>query len=373
MKSLKILVINSGSSSIKYSLFDIHLTGKNNGARYYLRHKGLIERIGHKTSLVKNHKEGIRKILNDLVTIKGARLKDLKELYAIGHRVVHGGIEFEKPTVITERVMSKIKECFKLAPLHNPANFAGIKACKDLLPDTKQVAIFDTAFYHSLPEYAYIYGLPYKYYEKYSLRKFGFHGTSHQFIAHKAARMLKKPFSKINLITCHLGNGCSITAIKNGRAVDTSMGFTPLEGLVMGTRCGDIDPASVIYLSQKEKITLEQIDSILNNESGLKGISGISNDMREIKRAAKKGHKRASLALDIFIYRIKKYIGSYAAILGSVDAIVFTAGIGEHERDIRSRILDGLFDLLNRKKTRVLVVPTNEELMIAQQTFHILK
>ncbi len=373
MSHCKVLVINSGSSSIKYRLFDFCADGKNGGSRYRLLCKGLIEKIGQPGSAVKNHKEGIAAILNNLTSTKEAKLKDLNEIFAIGHRVVHGGVTFKKPTVITEEVIDKIRECFELAPLHNPANFAGIQACKELLPSVKQVAVFDTAFHQSLPEYAYIYGLPYEYYEKYNLRKFGFHGTSHQYVAHEAAKVLKKPLNRLKLITCHLGNGCSITAVKHGKSIDTSMGFTPLEGLVMGTRCGDIDPASVIFLADKEKISLEEIDKVLNYRSGLKGISGLSNDMREIREAAEKGHRRAKLALDIFAYRIRKYIGSYVAALGGVDAIVFTAGIGENEKHVRKAILKGLFNFLDRKKVQVLVIPTNEELMIAKQTFHLVK
>jgi acetate kinase len=372
MTTHKILVINSGSSSIKYRLFEAR-TNSRKDTHFNLLQKGLIERIGQKDSGVPNHLDGIRLLLDDLVKGRDAKLKSLDEIFAVGHRVVHGGVTFKKPSVITEEVIAKIKECFELAPLHNPANFAGIEACQHLLPSLRQVAVFDTAFHQTLPEYAYIYGLPYEYYEKYNLRKFGFHGTSHQYVAHEAAKVLKKPLSKLRLITCHLGNGCSITAVKNGKSVDTSMGFTPLEGLVMGTRCGDIDPASVIFLAEKEKIPLEQIDKVLNYQSGLKGISGLSNDMREIEEAAKKGHFRARLALEIFAYRIKKYIGSYIAVLGGVDAIVFTAGIGENEKDIRDKVLKGLFGFLNRKKVKVLVIPTNEELMIAKQTFHLVK
>lgn len=373
MTNYKILVINSGSSSIKYRLFEVKANGNNNGAHYSILSKGLIEKIGQKGSGVEDHKQGIKILLDSLVNGSGAKLKGYDEIFAVGHRVVHGGVQFKKPTVVTEEVIAKIRECFELAPLHNPANLAGIEACKELLPDIKQVAVFDTAFHQSLPEYAYIYGLPYEYYEKYNLRKFGFHGTSHQYVAHEAARLLKKPLSKLKVITCHLGNGCSITAVKNGKSVDTSMGFTPLEGLVMGTRCGDIDPASVIFLAEKEKISLQEIDRVLNYKSGLKGISGLSNDVREIKSAAKNGNKRAKLALDIFTYRIRKYIGSYAAAMGGVDAIVFTAGIGENEKTIRDSVLKGLFGFLNRKKVRVLVVATNEELMIAKQAFQLVR
>jgi acetate kinase len=373
MNHHKVLVINSGSSSIKYRLFDFCANGKNSSSRHRLLCKGLIEKIGQAGSAVKNHKEGIQAILSDLSSNKEARLQNLNEIFAIGHRVVHGGVTFKKPTIITDEVIAKIRECFELAPLHNPANLAGIEACKELLPSVKQVAIFDTAFHQSIPEYAYIYGLPYEYYEKYNLRKFGFHGTSHQYVAHEAARILKKPLTRLKLITCHLGNGCSIAAVKYGKSVDTSMGFTPLEGLVMGTRCGDIDPASVIFLADKEKTSLEEIDKVLNYKSGLKGISGLSNDMREIRKAVNEGHRRAKLALDIFVYRVKKYIGSYIAALGGVDAIVFTAGIGENEKGVRKAILKGLFNFLDRKKVEVLIIPTNEELMIAKQTFHLAK
>jgi acetate kinase len=242
-----------------------------------------------------------------------------------------------------------------------------------LLPGVPQVAVFDTAFHQTIPDHAYIYGLPYKYYTHWGVRKYGFHGTSHEYVAQEAARILKKPLNALKIITCHLGNGCSIAAVKYGKSVDTSMGFTPLEGLVMGTRCGDIDPASVIFLAEKEKISLEEIDKVLNYRSGLKGISGLSNDMREIKKAAKAGHVRARLALEIFIYRIKKYIGSYIAALGGVDAIVFTAGIGENEKDIRAKVVKGLFGFLSPKKTKILVVETNEELMIAKQTFQLVR
>jgi acetate kinase len=373
MKRFKVLVINSGSSSIKYCLFDVRTNSRKSDARFRLYYKGLIEKIGQKDERVKNHKDGIRLLLDELVRTKEAGLKRLDEIFVIGHRVVHGGVEFEQPTVVTDKVIAQIRRCFELAPLHNPANLAGIRACRELLPDTRQVAIFDTAFHQTLPDYAYIYGLPYEYYKKYNLRKYGFHGTSHHYVALEAAKILKKPLKKLKLITCHLGNGCSIAAINNGKSVDTSMGFTPLEGLVMGTRCGDIDPASVIFLEKKEKKSLEEIDRVLNYESGLKGISGISNDMREIKKAAGQGHDRSRLALDIFAYRIKKYIGSYLAALGGADAIVFTAGIGENEKDIRAKALEGLFNFLNKKKTRVLVIPTNEELMIAKQAFHLVR
>ncbi len=373
MKHYKILTINSGSSSIKYRLFDVSTNDGKKDARFYLLDKGLIEKIGQPGSQVRDHKEGARLLFDSLIHGPNAQIKTLEEIFAIGHRVVHGGIEFKKPSLITAEVIAKIKECCELAPLHNPVNLAGIEACQEFLPGVKQVAVFDTAFHQTLPEHAYVYGLPYEYLQKYNLRKFGFHGTSHHYVTQEAARQLKKPLRKLKLITCHLGNGCSIAAVKNGKSVDTSMGFTPLEGLVMGTRCGDIDPASVIFLAEKEKISLQEIDKVLNYKSGLKGISGISNDMREIDAAAKKGNHRARLALDIFAYRIKKYIGSYVAVLGGVDAIVFTAGIGENEKRVRQKILKGLFNFLDPKKTAVLVIPTNEELMIAREVFRIVK
>jgi len=369
MRHYKILVINSGSSSIKYSLYDAQEGGKRNGVRYVLRLKGLIEKIGHPDSPVHDHREGVRILLQGLVEDKRTKLACLEDIFVVGHRVVHGGVTFNKPTRLTAAVIEKIRECVDLAPLHNPANLAGIEACQELLPGVPQAAVFDTAFHQTLPEHAYLYGLPYEYFERYNLRRYGFHGTSHQYVAHEAARLLKRPLSRLKLITCHLGNGCSVTAVKHGKSIDTSMGFTPLEGLVMGTRCGDIDPASVIFLADKERTSLAELDRVLNYCSGLKGISGISNDMREIKNAARKGHRRAKLALEIFAYRIRKYIGSYMAVLGGADAIVFTAGIGENETDVRKMVLKGLFDYLP-KKVKVLVVPTNEELMIARQAFH---
>lgn len=373
MKYYKILTINCGSSSIKYSLFDAGTNDGKKDARFHLLDKGLIEKIGQAGSQARDHKEGARILFDNLIHGPKAQIKSLDEIFAIGHRVVHGGVEFKKPSVITPEIIAKIKECCELAPLHNPVNLAGIEACQAFFPGIKQVAIFDTAFHQTLPEYAYIYGLPYEYFQKYNLRKFGFHGTSHHYVAQEAARQLKRPLGKLKLITCHLGNGCSVTAIKNGKSIDTSMGFTPLEGLVMGTRCGDIDPASVIFLAEKEKISLSEIDRVLNYKSGLKGISGISNDMREIDAAARKGNHRARLALEIFAYRIKKYIGSYIAVLGGLDAIVFTAGIGENEKRVRQKILKGLFGFLDAKKTSVLVIPTNEELMIAREAFNIIK
>lgn len=350
---MKILVINSGSSSIKYQLFDM--------PSQILLAKGLIERIGAQGSKIKNHEQGIKLIL-----------KRYKDVQAVGHRVVHGGEKFKKPSIINNRVIKDIVSCVEIAPLHNPANLSGIKACLRLLKGVPQVAVFDTAFHQTIPDYAYLYGLPFEYYKTLGIRKYGFHGTSHEYVTKEAAKRLKKPLNKISLISCHLGNGCSITAVKNGRSIDTSMGFTPLEGVVMGTRSGDIDPAIVTYLQRKIKLNPERIEDILNKESGLKGVSGVSNDMRVISQASQKGNKRASLALKIFIYRIKKYIGAYLSILGRADAVIFTAGIGENRKKLRRAIVERIFDNL-RIKPRILVIPTNEELMIAKQAFSLVK
>jgi acetate kinase len=299
-------------------------------------------------------------------------LGKIKHVDAVGHRVVHGAEKFKKPILINAPVIRKIRQCSCLAPLHNPANLAGILACKKLLPGIRQIAVFDTAFHQTLPDYAYIYGLPYEYYKRFGVRKYGFHGTSHQYVAYEAARRLNKQISKLKIITCHLGNGCSIAAVEGGRSIDTSMGFTPLEGLIMGTRCGDIDPALVTYIMQKKKFNIFEIDSILNKASGLKGISGISNDMRILEGKRKKRDVRARLAIDIFIYRIKKYIGAYTTIMAGCDALVFTGGIGENQKRVRKEIYKGAFFHL-KKKPKILVIPTNEELMIARQAYQLIK
>jgi len=349
---MKILVINSGSSSIKYKLFHV----PDNG----VISKGIIEHIGEEGSSVRDHYAGLKIILAKISNVD-----------AVGHRVVHGAEEFRKPHIIDNHVIRKIRQCSGLAPLHNPANLAGILACKKLLPGVKQAAIFDTAFHQTLPDYAYIYGLPYRFYKKFGVRKYGFHGTSHQYVASEAARILNKPLDSLKIITCHLGNGCSIAAVDRGKSVDTSMGLTPLEGLVMGTRCGDLDPALVAFLMKKSSLTIAQIDDVLNKKSGLLGISGISNDMRVLESKAGKGNNRARLAIDIFVYRIKKYIGAYAAVMCGCDALVFTAGIGENQRKIRERVCKGLRSYL-KKPPRVLIIPTDEELMIARQTYRLI-
>ena len=322
--------------------------------------KGIIEHIGEKGSLIHDHYTGLKIILNKIDGVS-----------AVGHRVVHGAEEFRRPALINEAVIKKIRQCCAIAPLHNPANLAGIIACKKLLPGTKQVAVFDTAFHQTIPDYAYLYGLPFDYYTKFGIRKYGFHGTSHEYVAHEASRILNKPIKKLKIITCHLGNGCSISAVCKGKSVDTSMGFTPLEGLIMGTRCGDIDPALVTYLMRKKRMDTHEIEKVLNKASGLEGISGISNDMRILEAQAKRGNSRARLAINIFVYRIRKYIGAYTAVMNGCGALVFTAGIGENQRKIRERICKGLFSHF-KKAPKILVIPTNEELMIARSTYRLL-
>jgi len=350
---MKILVINSGSSSIKYKLFDMPAE--------ILISKGTLEHIGEKGSRFTDHYSGLKTILEKVDSVQ-----------AIGHRVVHGAEKFKKPAQVNAKVINGIKECCAIAPLHNPANLSGILACQKLLPGVKQVAVFDTAFHQSIPVHAYIYGLPYDYYQRLKIRKYGFHGTSHEYVAAEAGRLLKKPLKKLKLISCHLGNGCSITAIDKGKSLDTSMGFTPLEGLVMGTRCGDVDPALVTHIMRKQKIDSLEMERILNKESGLKGISGISNDMRSLEIKANAGSRRARLAIDIFVYRVRKYIGAYLSVLGGLDALIFTAGIGENQASVRRSICSGLFRYL-KKKPAIIVIPTNEELMIARQAYKLIR
>lgn len=360
--AFKILVINCGSSSIKYKLYEF--------PRKRLLTKGLIEKIGEKGSKISTHANGVTELLSRL--IKEKTIASMDEICAIGHRVVHGGETFRKPHIIDETVLKKIRSCCQLAPLHNPANLAGIVGCRKALPNVPQVAVFDTAFHQTIPDYAYYYPIPLDYYLRYGVRKYGFHGTSHQYVAQKAADILKKPFSRLDLITCHLGNGCSIAAIKHGKVVDTSMGFTPLEGLMMGTRCGDVDIAAIFYLMEKEKLSIHEMDAILNKKSGLLGISGISNDMRTLKEKVKKGSELAKLALSMFAYRIKKYIGAYLLTLGGADAICFTAGIGENNPEMIAGFARDIKKLCGTR-TKVMVIPTDEELMIASLTHALLK
>jgi len=398
---MNILVINCGSSSIKYQLIN-----KINKNERKILARGLLEEIGEANSSqihyikgktikekdkITSYAEGLKKILTLLLNKKKGAIKDISEISAVGHRVVHGREDFFHSVLINDEVIKKVKSCISLAPLHNPPNLAGIEAARSLLPELPQVAVFDTVFHQTLPEKAFLYALPYEYYQKYKIRRYGFHGISHHYIASQTAKFLKRPLKKLKIITCHLGNGCSITAIDKGKSIDTSMGFTPLEGLVMGTRCGDVDAAAVLFLMEKENLTTAQVNNLLNKQSGLLGISGISNDLRKIQKWASKKNQRAKLALEIFIYRIKKYIGAYSAILEGLDALVFSAGIGENEGDIRDKICQGLEFLgihLDKKKNRisskvprfiskenspakVLVIPTNEEEMIAEETWRV--
>jgi acetate kinase len=396
---VKILVINAGSSSIKYQLFEMPAEK--------VVAKGLLEKIGEETSKLTHttnskehkietkaadHSAGMKLILDTLVAPQTGVIKDISEINAVGHRVVHGGEEFTASCIINEHAISSIERFADLAPLHNPPNLTGIKAAQKALPKVPQVACFDTAFHTTLPQTAFIYALPYEIYEKYRVRKYGFHGTSHKYITQRAAVMLGKKLEDINIITCHLGNGGSMAAVKNGKSIDTSMGLTPLEGLVMGTRTGDFDPAILFYLSDKG-YSIDDLNTMCNKKSGLLGISGVSNDMRNLREQADKGNKRAQLAFDIFCYRIKKYIGAYTAVLGRVDAIVYTGGIGENSPDVRAQTCAGLEPIgveidkaantakarnertisTSASKVKVFVIPTNEELAIAQDTFSLTK
>jgi len=395
---MKILVINCGSSSLKYQLMD--MTKKDSIAI------GLVERIGlegsiltHRTASgqkevikteIPDHTAAIGLVLKALVDPKYGAVKKLDEIFAIGHRVLHGGHKFSASVRVDDTVMKAIKECIPLGPLHNPANIAGIQACEKLMPGTPQVAVFDTAFHQTMPDYAYIYGLPYELYEKHNIRRYGFHGTSHKYVSQRAAVLLQKPPEELKLISCHLGNGSSVTAIKGGKCIETSMGFTPLSGLLMGTRCGDMDPAIVSYIMGKENIGAEQINDYLNKKCGVLGVSGVSSDFRDVEVEANLGNYRAQLALDIFVHDVKKYIGAYAAALDGVDAIIFTAGVGENSSTMRAAICDKMSYLgvsLDQEKNkirgeeidisesnapcRVFVIPTNEELMIALDTFEL--
>jgi acetate kinase len=397
---MKILVINSGSSSIKYRLFDMT-------ARTVLA-SGVLEQIGEaesrlihhtrnaqgqmdaieKTAAVADHQAGFE-LIGTVLGESGA-LRDISELSGIGHRVVHGGEKFTQPTLINEKVIDTIRQLIPLAPLHNPANLLGIEVVMQSAPRVPQVAVFDTAFHQSIPEHAFRYAIPQNLYEKHHVRRYGFHGTSHHYVAKQAARIIARPLNSLNLISLHLGNGASATAVKEGKSIDTSMGMTPLEGLIMGTRSGDIDPAIVFYLERQTGLGRDEVETILNKESGLKGICDV-NDMREIETLAQAGNSQAQLALEMFCYRIQKYIGAYHAVLGRLDALIFTAGIGENSTFIRAGVCQGLAHLgieidpeKNDRKSkkafeiqkhgssvRVLVIPTNEELEIAEQTVEV--
>ncbi len=390
-----VLVINAGSSSVKYQVF--------NAQTKKALATGLVERIGmsgailtHKptdrkevrlSGEILDHKMAIEYMVSILLSKNHGVIKDKSEIDAVGHRVVHGGEAFSGSVLITEEVMAEIRACIDYAPLHNPPNLKGINAVKSLLPDVPQVAVFDTAFHQSMPKYAYLYGLPYTLYRRHGIRRYGFHGTSHRFVSDRAAEMMGKPLKELKIITAHLGNGASISAIQNGRSVDTSMGFTPLEGLLMGTRCGDMDPAIILQVMHKEELTVNDANILMNKHSGLQGISGISSDMREIEEEYDESN-RAKLAHDMFTYRLKKYIGAYTAVMGGVDAIVFTGGIGENSEMVRKNALTGLEymgvaldDAKNKYRSkeerdiseadsgvRILVIPTNEELVIALDT-----
>ena len=395
---MKILVINCGSSSLKYQLIDMQ--------NEEVIAKGLAERIGIDGSVLKHqpkdsdkvtierpmptHREALQTLVDALTDKNYGVIKDMGEITAVGHRVVHAGEKFAYSVVLNEDVMNALKECIDIAPLHNPPNIMGIEACRQIMPKVPMVGVFDTAFHQTMPKKAYIYAIPYEYYEKYKIRRYGFHGTSHKYVSERAAAMLGKPLEKLKIITCHLGNGASIAAVMNGKSVDTSMGFTPLEGLAMGTRSGNIDPAIIKFLAEKENISISKVDEILNKKSGVLGISGVSSDFRDIEEAAGSGNERARLSLDVYVHNVKKYIGAYAAVMNGVDAVVFTAGLGENSVSMRSNIckdmsylgieLDEAKNNVRGKeadlskdgsKVKVLLVPTNEELMIARDTLNL--
>lgn len=395
---MNIIVLNCGSSSIKYQLFN--MPSKEVIA------KGIVEKVGLKGSFIKytkageeavklegeilDHQQGIEYLLGILTSEKYGCIKNINEIDAVGHRVVHGAEEFSNSVLITKEVINALEVSSELAPLHNPPNLKGIYAMQTLLPETKQVGVFDTAFHQTMPEHVFLYAIPYVLYDRYKIRRYGFHGTSHKFVSARACEILGVDFKTQKIITCHLGNGSSIAAIKDGKSYDTSMGMTPTEGLIMGTRSGDIDPGALLYIADKEETSIKYTNTLLNKFSGLIGISGVSSDMREIEDSANEGNHRAQLALEMFAYRAKKYIGSYAAALGGVDTIVFTGGIGENDTESRKRILNGLeflgIELDKSKenirgketlltnegsKVKVLVVPTDEELMIAKDTYEI--
>ena len=396
---MKILVLNCGSSSLKYQLFNMD--------DEKVLAQGIAERIGlndsiltHKTSNgdkhkinlnFKNHKEALNKILELLTSKEYGVLKSLSEIEALGHRVVHGGEKYSKAVLVNEDVKKSIKELSSLAPLHNPANLIGIEVCEELMKNVPMVALFDTAFHQSMNSEEFLYAIPYELYKENGIRKYGFHGSSHKYVSEKAAELVKKNIKNLKIISCHLGNGASLCAIKNGKSFDTTMGFSPLDGLVMGTRCGSIDPSIPLYLIKNNKLSVEEVDNLLNKKSGVLGISSVSSDFRDIEDEAKKGNKRASLALDIFHYRIKKQIGAYIAALNGVDIIIFTAGVGENGPETREAILKDMdfFGIILDKeknkvrgkiqeisaknsKVKVFVIPTNEELVIARETKKIL-
>ena len=394
---MKVLVINCGSSSLKYQVIDSETE--------HVLAKGLCERIGIDGVLTYQpagqdkikyeaampaHRQAVELVLKQLTDPENGVLKSIDEIDAVGHRMVHGGEKFACSTLLTEEVLKTVASCNDLAPLHNPPTLVGVAACKELLPTTPMVGVFDTAFHQTMPPEAYIYGLPYEYYEKYAVRRYGFHGTSHKYVAERASKMLNVNLEDLKLITCHLGNGASVSAIKRGKCIDTSMGFTPLEGLVMGTRCGDIDPAIVTYIREKENLPQGKANEILNKKSGVLGISGVSSDFRDIEDAVAEGNERAALALKVFAHKVRFYIGAYIAEMNGVDAIIFTAGVGENDVTMREIICNNLGNLgikldpvknkmrgketeisTDDSKVKILMIPTNEELMIARDTYNI--
>ena len=403
---MKILVLNCGSSSIKFQLIETSVEMIEANADRSIA-KGSVEKIGTDEAVLHlvvppNPEQSLREEILDHQTaltrsiqaLKDAKaLGDISQIEAVGHRVVHGGERFSASAMIDEEVEKVIQQCSELAPLHNPHNLRGYLVARKVFPQVPQVAVFDTAFHHTMPAKAYLYGLPYSYYKRYKVRRYGFHSTSHRYVAFYCREMLGKRKDEANLITAHLGNGCSITAIEKGRSVDTSMGFTPLEGLLMGTRCGDLDPAIILYLMSKDELTIHDVSTLLNRFSGLYGISGDSNDMRELIDAAAKGDAQSETAIDSFCYRLRKYIGAYTAVLGHVDGLVFTGGIGENSPLVREKTCQGLAELgyeidparnqqavgksseisAASSRIRVFVIPTNEELLIARDTFRVIK
>ena len=395
---MKILVVKCGSSSIKYQL--INMENEEVMAKGYLEKIGLPDSFlthrvnGEKYKIekeIKNHEEGIKLVLDQLLDENYGVIKDLSEIDAVGHRVVHGGEKFSDSVLITDEVIDTIKECIPLAPLHNPAGITGIEACKKVLPNVPMVGVFDTAFHQTIPEEAYIYSIPYEYYEKYRIRKYGFHGTSHKFVSRRVAELIGKPIEDLKMVTCHLGQGGSLCAVKGGKSVDTSMGLTPLAGIPMGTRSGDIDPSIVTFLMKQEGLTPDEMDNILNKKSGKLGVSGVSFDDRDIEAAMKEGNKRAKLAIDTFVYQVIGYIGRYAAQMNGIDVITFAGGVGENGPEVRRDICKSL-EFLGVKideeknnvrgkeceistpdsKVKVYIIPTNEELMIARDTMDII-
>ena len=397
---MKVLVINCGSSSLKYQVLDM--------TTEVLMAKGLVERIGMDGSVIthekqgmdkfkletpmEDHKQAISHVLNAIIHEEHGVVKDMSEIGAVGHRVVHAGEKYAESVLIDKTVLKALEDCVELAPLHNPPNLLGIAACRELMPDTPMVAVFDTAFHQTMPPESYIYAIPYEFYEKYGIRRYGFHGTSHKYVSERASDILNVNINDLKIITCHLGNGASVSAIKRGVCIDTSMGFTPLEGLVMGTRSGDIDPAIVTYIREKEHLAQGEANEILNKKSGVLGISGVSSDFRDLEAAAAEGNERALLAIKVFAHKVRSYIGAYIAEMNGVDAIVFTAGVGENDISMRDIICNDMgnlgikLDLVKNKvrgkemiisredsKVKIILIPTNEELMIARDTYKLCK